>query len=177
MDLMDTAQLLGNFGEFFGAIAVVVTLGYLASQIRQANRDSRTASTQVVRTGFSDLTSALVADVDSIQVIRKGFGDWAHLTPDEQARVHNYWSTLFGHLTMAHGLFGEGVIDTDTYRAYENNAISALLTPGIATWWGFVSRSYSPAFRDQIEARLNETTSLPPPFTEIMPWYGPGTGI
>ncbi len=35
MDLMDTAQLLGNFGEFVGAIAVVVTLVYLSVQIRQ----------------------------------------------------------------------------------------------------------------------------------------------
>ena len=35
MDLMDTAQLRGNFGEFVGAIAVVVTLVYLSVQIRQ----------------------------------------------------------------------------------------------------------------------------------------------
>jgi hypothetical protein len=35
MDLVTTAQLLGNFGEFFGAIAVVVTLIYLAGQLRQ----------------------------------------------------------------------------------------------------------------------------------------------
>lgn len=38
MDLMSVAQLLGNFGEFAGAIAVVVTLGYLVVQIRQNNR-------------------------------------------------------------------------------------------------------------------------------------------
>ena len=30
MTLLETAQLLGNFGEFVGAIAVVLTLGYLA---------------------------------------------------------------------------------------------------------------------------------------------------
>ena len=35
MDLFSTAQLLGNFGEFFGAIAVVATLVYLAFQLRQ----------------------------------------------------------------------------------------------------------------------------------------------
>ena len=29
------AQMLGNYGEFIGAIGVVVTLGYLAIQIRQ----------------------------------------------------------------------------------------------------------------------------------------------
>ncbi len=35
MDLMSATQLLGNLGEFVGAIAVVVTLGYLTVQIRQ----------------------------------------------------------------------------------------------------------------------------------------------
>ena len=38
MDLHATAQLMGNFGEFFGAIGVVATLGYLIVQIRQNNR-------------------------------------------------------------------------------------------------------------------------------------------
>jgi hypothetical protein len=38
MDLMDTAQLLGNFGEFVGAIAVVGTLLYLAVQLRHSSR-------------------------------------------------------------------------------------------------------------------------------------------
>ncbi len=44
MTLMETAQLLGNFGEFFGAVAVVATLAYLAVQIRQ-NKDATRAST------------------------------------------------------------------------------------------------------------------------------------
>ena len=37
MDHQAFAQLLGNYGEFAGAIAVVITLIYLASQIRQSN--------------------------------------------------------------------------------------------------------------------------------------------
>lgn len=34
MDFMSTAQLLGNIGEFVGGIGVLVTLMYLAVQIR-----------------------------------------------------------------------------------------------------------------------------------------------
>ena len=34
MDVMSTAQLLGNLGEFVGAIAVVVTLIYVAAQVK-----------------------------------------------------------------------------------------------------------------------------------------------
>ena len=36
MTLMETAQLLGNFGEFVGAIAVVATLVYLIVQVRHS---------------------------------------------------------------------------------------------------------------------------------------------
>jgi hypothetical protein len=36
MDLMSTAQVLGNFGEFLGSIAVLATLIYLAVQVRQS---------------------------------------------------------------------------------------------------------------------------------------------
>ena len=38
MDHQAFAQLLGNYGEFVGAIAVVATLAYLAAQIRQNTR-------------------------------------------------------------------------------------------------------------------------------------------
>jgi hypothetical protein len=44
MDIQGIAQLLGNFGEFFGAIAVVATLAYLAVQIRQNTNALRSAS-------------------------------------------------------------------------------------------------------------------------------------
>jgi hypothetical protein len=36
MDHQAFAQLLGNYGEFVGAIAVVATLAYLAVQVRQS---------------------------------------------------------------------------------------------------------------------------------------------
>lgn len=44
MDLMSTAQVLGNFGEFVGAIAVVVTLIYLVFQIRQNTQSIQSQS-------------------------------------------------------------------------------------------------------------------------------------
>ena len=44
MDHESIAQLLGNYGEFVGAIGVVITLAYLAFQIRQNTRATRAAS-------------------------------------------------------------------------------------------------------------------------------------
>lgn len=41
MDHQAFAQLLGNYGEFFGSIAVVATLIYLARQVQESSKLSR----------------------------------------------------------------------------------------------------------------------------------------
>ena len=55
MDLMSTAQLLGNFGEFFGAIAVVATLVYLAAQIKQNTKSQEENRQAVVAQSARDI--------------------------------------------------------------------------------------------------------------------------
>jgi hypothetical protein len=50
MTLMEISQVLGNVGEFVGAIAVVATLLYLAIQVRDAGRSSKFAAVQASRT-------------------------------------------------------------------------------------------------------------------------------
>ncbi len=45
MDHQAVAQLLGNYGEFVGAIAVVITLAYLAVQVKHS-KEATEASTQ-----------------------------------------------------------------------------------------------------------------------------------
>ncbi len=59
MALMDIAQLLGNFGEFVGAIAVVATLVYLALQIREHSNQLRVTSinamNELINYGFDPI--------------------------------------------------------------------------------------------------------------------------
>ena len=46
MDHQAIAQLLGNYGKFIGAIAVVLTLAYLASQLEQNTKALRSTTYQ-----------------------------------------------------------------------------------------------------------------------------------
>lgn len=48
MDQLTFAQLLGNYGEFVGAIAVVATLGYLSLEVRRS-RLATLASVEMIR--------------------------------------------------------------------------------------------------------------------------------
>jgi len=61
MDHQAIAQLLGNYGDFVGAIAVVATLAYLAIQINQNNTllkaQIRAVRAQIRMDGFDHIAS------------------------------------------------------------------------------------------------------------------------
>ena len=82
MSLMETAQLLGNIGEFFGAIAVVVTLIFLTLQVRQNTRQMRRAEMNAASTQFSLTRMAIVSDRSLAELLHK-----AMQTPDEIDQV------------------------------------------------------------------------------------------
>ena len=62
MTVIELSQVLGNFGEFFGAIAVVGTLVYLAIEVRRS-RMATLASAELARAELS--IRSLLADRDS----------------------------------------------------------------------------------------------------------------
>ena len=170
MTLMDTAQLLGNFGEFVGAIAVVATLAYLAVQIRQSNVAAQTTAIQ----GFFD-SYASFADIKSnvpfIQIIRKGFAGWGELSKDEQAQVHMYWSQYLTNLHMGYRLYMRGVLDYPSYIGFEDYFVSALKTPGVRAYWAEHGPVFPSDLRERLDARLDDPEDRRPPITEIYPMW------
>ena len=67
MDLQAIAQLLGNFGEFVGAIAVVLTLIYLTVQLRHSSRVIETNS-EVIRSDAWAETFRMELEFDRLLV-------------------------------------------------------------------------------------------------------------
>ena len=60
MDQQALAAMLGSYGEFFGAIAVVVTLGYLAYQVRQNTRSSYVTRAAAVTSRLEEIQKAII---------------------------------------------------------------------------------------------------------------------
>jgi hypothetical protein len=94
MTLMETAQLLGNVGEFVGSIAVVATLAYLAIQVRDAGRAATFAA---VGSNRADRRNWFVALRDSpvVPIILKARTGEA-LDPDEEQRLMFHYAAEWG---------------------------------------------------------------------------------
>jgi hypothetical protein len=71
MSFMETAQLLGNLGDFIGAIVIVVTLIYLATQIRQNSDQLAAQSRYNIYKGRSDRTSLVALNNDIFEIFLK----------------------------------------------------------------------------------------------------------
>ena len=72
MDLMSTAQLLGNFGEFVGAAAVVITLIYLTLQLRQNTNAIKSSSWQAIQDSEQRFDELLTRDPKLAEVWLRG---------------------------------------------------------------------------------------------------------
>ena len=92
MDHLTFAQLLGNYGEFVGAIAVVATLGYLAVQVRQNSiqlaensRTSELASLDMLVAAFSRQRH-MMATKEASAFYEQGLDSYDDLDPAERRR-------------------------------------------------------------------------------------------
>jgi hypothetical protein len=161
VDHQTFAQLLGNYGEFVGAIAVVFTLGYLAVQIRQSNRLEVAES---IRTTTQSYVTAIL-QVDP-PVFRKAMVDFDGLSGNDQMKVHNYLIALFLIAQTEVKLSERGLGELSDYPPV---LASWTRAPGIQKWWSMVGPSFKPDFHAYIN-RLREVGMDQAPIHESLPW-------
>jgi len=171
---MDLTQL-ANLGEFIGGIAVLVTLIYLALQIRQGNavqtRETyRAFVTEMNRVLFSPMT-----DPDMMVLLQKGARDFGALSRRDQGLINAVWSPLLilsGEIIAASR---HGAIDPLMSHQQDVIVASFLQMPGMAVWWEYVKPYWDPEFIAHVD-RLLASPDCPPPTHEMLPWYMPDDG-
>ena len=172
MDHQSVAQLLGSYGEFVGALAVVITLIYLTKQIKQSNTASETAAIQAFFDSTQSLTRGLHSNGD---LIRRGIADWSSLTPDQQNDLSSIFLDWASKIHMGYRLYLRRVIDDQTYTSWESTFLSILKTRGGAAWWVHAQAFWPQDFQTRVRRMLSEEGADIASWDEVMPWYGSST--
>ncbi len=91
MDHQAFAEMLGNYGEFLGAIAVVATLAYLAVQVRQSKAATEvnttalhTSSTHALEGIYFQSIANFSSTSENANLIDRGNKDYASLSEEEK---------------------------------------------------------------------------------------------
>ena len=152
---------IGALAELAGAIGVILSLAYLAVQIRQNTRQmeisSRAASGAAYQNILATIQSYLapvVADAELADIVRRGLvGE----TLDESESFRFTW-LLGGHLSNADNVYYQyrhGVVSEERWQIRLAELRWFIKAPGFVNFWGEWGReSVTPEFSSIIEAEV-----------------------
>lgn len=139
--------------EAVGALAVVVTLLYLATQIRQNTENARAATELEVSRRFSYVSDCLLHDRE-LQRIWDAVASGEDLTP-EDCRHYMWLVDWFFH--TAGGVFVQhrhGFLSDETWEVWERGMWGLLQQPPVRDWWENENAPLPPEFRRFVNSLL-----------------------
>ena len=161
---------LGAVGELVGAGAVLVTLIYLAVQVRQSSFAGQRES---FRGYVSELNERLLKpqrDPEFVELFQRANRDWNSISLRDQAVVSSVYSSYLFACSEAFALRESGYVDPTLQYQADTALASFLQMPGPAIWWGHGCSFFSTSFRNHVD-QLLVSEDCPPPMHHTLPWY------
>jgi hypothetical protein len=153
-----TLEDVGIIGELVAALATVVTLGYLAIQIRANSRLMRAEARRAAKTHSSQANLTIANDAQLAGVLRRGLSSYEALEPDEQFQFMFF---LSDYISQADSAFAERRLGFDGGEDFDmtwGGVRFLLCTPGGRTIWQFHrNRLGSAEFRAFVDSELQES--------------------
>lgn len=142
---------IGALGEMIGAGAVVVSLIYLAIQIRGQNFETRVAGMHAVSEGFRDSIGSLAEHPHVAHVWIKSNVDPGSLTDEELVHMFAVAQRNFRVWEEAFGLHRSGRLDKDIWEGITNQYASFLSHRGFSHVWAYRRQFYNERFRKYVD--------------------------
>ena len=149
-------EAIGAISEVVGAIAVVLSLIYVATQIKQNTAASRSQSINQINSQYGALMSQVAMNGDLAQIYRKAT-DGEALDPDETVRYTAYLSAFFAFIEeifLLHrsGIYEENLGEGDAVEFLAPTVQRLLAGPTAIDWWRKESRNlYVPELCDSVD--------------------------
>lgn len=144
-------EMIGAIGEIAGAGAVVLTLVYLARQVRDsALQDRRHQSAQLVRDA-AQLADPILRDPEMADIFLRGLRDLASLDETQTLRFSVWMLNALRHQEAIFNFEQEsGIHDFHGY-SIEHTLRDILRSPGARAWWASRRQRFSPTFRAEVD--------------------------
>lgn len=145
-----------------GAIAVVVSVIYLATQIRENTRASVVNIVSASIDAYSELYRIVATTPDLAGIIIRGRVSMSNLSSEEALRFDSYYSISFNILEGWHTASGKASrLPREQVEVTENILKSLLMDPGVREWW----QENCDLFPKSFSTWVNTTVTSPNPPT------------
>jgi hypothetical protein len=143
---------VGAIGQIVGALAVVVSLVYLAIQIRQSTRVMMAESARAAVAAVRDFNKSMIEDPSVAKIFRMGAENLSNLTIDERAQFAHVALNFFKTAEDLHYQYVRGTLDNDVWESWRTIVAVYATSPGFREYWSSRSAFFTPAFRAECES-------------------------
>lgn len=166
-------EAISALGQIIGAIAVVISVIYLALQVRGNARQTRLASMRAMGDAFNRFLHGLAGNSQMGELWYRGVTDYESIQGGDLPRFNALIDHLFRIFEEMFYQKLEGHLDPRVWRGFEAPMRDIIAYPGIQTWWHSRCHWFSKEFGEFINemVRVAKPPSL---YREQAAKDGPG---
>ncbi|MGR8949144.1 MAG: hypothetical protein ACU84Q_13935 [Gammaproteobacteria bacterium] len=140
-------EAVGATAEMLGATGVIVTLVYLAVQVRQNTAALQSTSEADLAKSYAHWHSMPATDPELGRCFDLG-SSGQHMTDEELRRFRWYVATFFYLCEAAYCHYARGQISQETWDANVHSLLRLLANDLTREWWDSRVSQFSPGFRN-----------------------------
>jgi hypothetical protein len=157
---------LGNIGEVVAAVGVIISLIYLAVQIRQNTSTVRAAAFQDVVGNSASFLKEVFRDAELTRIWISGSEDLNSLTGVDRGRFHYLIVTFFRQVENTYNQTRKGLLKFEEWEGIRESVFDGIARPGMRQWWESNAFRFNSGFRefveDELRRRADQDNAKPP---------------
>ena len=147
-------QDLGSIGELIAALATLLTLGYLAIQLKQNTSALKSQTFQQSSMDMSLTANSVSSDGELAKIIIKAENGLDSLSSDEKLRFHFWMLVAVRRFEAIYIQALYGSIEKDRIEGFETSILSLLSNIG-NEWWNLTKSAFSNDFIVYADGKIN----------------------
>jgi hypothetical protein len=135
-----------------GAIAVIVTVAYLAMQVRDNTRATHSQTYYLATSALAEMAGMIGGDKELARIFRIGMVNPDDLDEDEIVQFGYLGISLFRRFENVFFQYQSGMIDEDFWTGHRDNILWFFHRPGMQAWWQDRKFAFSRSFREFLDS-------------------------
>jgi hypothetical protein len=145
-------EAINALAQLIAAIGVIVSLFYLAAQIRQNTRSMRAMVVDSLAQSIADLIRPMAEDREVMRAFQVVVEDWREATNDDKMRALPLFFSTFKLFENAWFQQRQGTLDPEQWQGWDAYIRMYYHRPGVQEWWQLRRAAFAPGFCKYVES-------------------------
>ena len=154
-------ETLSALAQLVAALGVIISLFYLAAQIRQNTRSQRSMVVDSLTSSLIALLGPQASDPTLTRALAAAVEDWHGAKEDDRLRAIAALFTLFKLFENAWFQQRQGTLDREQWQGWDLYIRAYYHRSGVKIWWSLRRGMFAVGFRDYLEATVPIPEAVP----------------